>query len=118
MFGVHCEAVPCQVNFLCNEAGDCGKGANTVVSQLHYYLENHGMGETDMYLHADNCTGQNKNMASTDTQAHQYYPLFLGSWAHKIFARLVFRSFQEVVPQDQNRKFARNSRGGVEVGRM
>ena len=61
MFGVHCEAVPCQVNFLCDEAGDCGKGANTVVSQLHYYLENHSMGETEMYLHADNCTGQNKN---------------------------------------------------------
>ena len=34
VFGVNCEALPRQVNFLCNESGDCGKGANTVVSQL------------------------------------------------------------------------------------
>ena len=28
---------------------------------LHYFFENHGIGETDVYLHADNCCGQNKN---------------------------------------------------------
>ena len=61
VFGVNCEAIPRQVNFLCDESGDCGKGANTVVSQLHYFFEMHGMGERDVYLHADNCTGQNKN---------------------------------------------------------
>ncbi|XP_064383600.1 uncharacterized protein LOC135332176 [Halichondria panicea] len=61
IFGVHCEAIPRQVNFLGDEAGDCGKGANTVISQLHYYFEHHGLGETEVYLHADNCTGQNKN---------------------------------------------------------
>lgn len=32
-----------------------------VVSQLHYFFEHHGLGETEVYLHADNCTGQNKN---------------------------------------------------------
>ncbi|ORU94956.1 MAG: hypothetical protein A6F71_10095 [Cycloclasticus sp. symbiont of Poecilosclerida sp. M] len=37
VFGVCCEAVPRQVNFLCNEAADCGKGVNVVVSQLHYF---------------------------------------------------------------------------------
>ena len=37
VFGVHCEAIPRQVNFLCDEAGCCGKGANTVVSQLDYF---------------------------------------------------------------------------------
>ena len=36
-------------------------GANTVVSQLHYLFETHGMGEQNVFLHADNCTGQNKN---------------------------------------------------------
>ncbi len=61
VFGVNCEAIPRQVNFLADEAGDCGKGSNTVISQLHYFFENHGLGEKEVYLHADNCTGQNKN---------------------------------------------------------
>lgn len=42
-------------------AGDCGKGANVVVSQLHYCFEYHGLGEKEAFLHADNCTGENKN---------------------------------------------------------
>ena len=42
VFGMYCEAIPRQVNFLCDEAGDCGKGANTVVSQLHYFFQHHG----------------------------------------------------------------------------
>ena len=45
VFGVACEAIPRQVNFLADEAGSCGKGANTVVSQLHYFFEHHGLGE-------------------------------------------------------------------------
>ena len=61
IFGVHCEAIPRQVNFLGDEAGNCGKGANVVISQLHYYFDHHGLGEKEVYLHADNCTGQNKN---------------------------------------------------------
>ena len=61
VFGVNCEAVPRQINFLTDEAGDCGKGANAVVSRIHYFFEEHGFGEKTVYLHADNCTGQNKN---------------------------------------------------------
>ena len=34
VFGVACEALPCQINFLTDEAGDCGKGANIVISRL------------------------------------------------------------------------------------
>ncbi len=34
-------------DFLGDEVGYCGKGANTVISQLHYYFEHHGLGETD-----------------------------------------------------------------------
>ena len=49
------------MNFLTDESGEVGKGANAVVSRLHYFFEVHGLGETDVYLHADNCTGQNKN---------------------------------------------------------
>ena len=61
MFGVNCEAIPRQINFLTDEAGDCRKGANAVVSRVHYFFENHGFGEKVVYMHADNCTGQNKN---------------------------------------------------------
>ena len=61
VFGVACEALPRQINFLTNEAGDCGKGANAVVSCIHYFFDHHGFGERNVYLHADNCTRQNKN---------------------------------------------------------
>ena len=32
-----------------------------MVSQLHFFFEKHGLGEKEVFLHADNCTGQNKN---------------------------------------------------------
>ena len=28
---------------------------------LHHFFEHHGLGETSVHLHADNCSGQNKN---------------------------------------------------------
>ena len=36
IFGVCCEAIPRQVNYLIDEAVDMGKGANAVVSTLHH----------------------------------------------------------------------------------
>ncbi len=51
IFGVSLEAIPRQVNFLTDEADFCGKGLNTLIS----------LGETEVYLHADNCSGPNKN---------------------------------------------------------
>ena len=42
---------------------DTGKGANTVISYLHHYLENYGINAITVHLNADNCTGQNKNNA-------------------------------------------------------
>ena len=56
VFGVHCEAIPRQINFITDESGEVGKGANAVISRLHYFFDVHGLGETDVYLHADNCT--------------------------------------------------------------
>lgn len=56
-----CKGIPQQVNFLIDEATDTRKGANSTISYLHDYLENHGLGETDAHFHADNCSGQNKN---------------------------------------------------------
>ena len=32
-----------------------------VVRMLNYFFNHHGLGETTVTLHADNCTGQNKN---------------------------------------------------------
>ena len=61
MFGVCCEGILRQINYLVDEASDTGKGANTVVSLLHHFLEDHGLGEGNLSLHADNCAGQNKN---------------------------------------------------------
>ena len=61
LFGVCCEGIPKQVNFLIDEAHLISKGANAVVSHLHYFFQNFGLGETDVHLHCDNCSGQNKN---------------------------------------------------------
>ena len=61
LFGICCEAIPRQVNYIIDEASDTGKGANTVVSILDHYFDHHGLGEKTATLHADNCCGQNKN---------------------------------------------------------
>jgi len=61
LFGVCCEGLPRQVNFLIDEAHLISKGANAVVSYLHFFFENYGLGETDVHLQCDNCSGQNKN---------------------------------------------------------
>ena len=66
MFGVNCEAIPRQVNFLTDESGEAGRGANAVISRLHFFFEEHGLGEKSVHLHADNCTGQNKNNSMMD----------------------------------------------------
>ena len=57
IFGVCCEALPRQVNFLVDKAINTGKGVNTVVSMLHYFFAHHNLGETNVHLHADNCVG-------------------------------------------------------------
>ena len=44
-----------------DEAVNTGKGANSIISMLHHFLHMHNLGETNLHLHADNCSGQNKN---------------------------------------------------------
>ena len=61
LFGIHAEGVSKQINYLIDEAVNCGKGANVVISLLHHFFQNFGFGESHVSLHADNCTGQNKN---------------------------------------------------------
>ena len=60
IFGVMCEGIPRQVNFLIDKAASTGKGANATISYVHYYFQHHGLGETDALLNVDNCAGQNK----------------------------------------------------------
>ena len=60
-FGVICEAIPRQVNYLIDEAVSVGKGANSTISYVHHHFANHGLRETHAHLHTDNCSGQNKN---------------------------------------------------------
>ena len=45
LFCIACEAFPRQINFLLDENVHTDKGANTVVSMLHYFLNNYGIGE-------------------------------------------------------------------------
>ena len=61
IFGVCCEGSRIQVNYLIDEGESIGKGANSIISYLHHYLDIYGVGEEHLQLQADNCVGQNKN---------------------------------------------------------
>lgn len=63
LFGICCEAIPCQINFLIDESVQTAKGSNSTISYVHYFFQRHGLGETKMQLHADNYGAQNKNSA-------------------------------------------------------
>jgi hypothetical protein len=63
LFGICCEAIPQQVNYLIDEADFPGKGADTVISLLDHFFDNYGLEEEHVLLTADNCVGQNKNNA-------------------------------------------------------
>ena len=52
IFGVCCEAIPRQVNFLIDENVLTGKGANSTISYVHFYFEHHGLGKTKAQVHA------------------------------------------------------------------
>ncbi|KAL7390188.1 hypothetical protein ABVT39_016614 [Epinephelus coioides] len=44
-----------------DEGMSSSKGSNEVISYMHHFFSNFGVGETDVDLHCDNCSGQNKN---------------------------------------------------------
>ena len=46
--------------YLTDEAADCGKEANSIISRIHHFFSHHGLGEKNVYLNADNCRSQNK----------------------------------------------------------
>jgi len=82
-----------QVNYIIDEAQNPGKGADCVISLLHHF-EMHGKGEDHVYLHADNCTAQNKDNATMQyliwhvmTQCHETMELsFMLSRAYEILS--------------------------------
>ena len=49
------------MDYLINETCNVGNGANSIISMLHHFLEPRGLKETRLHLHADKCSGQNKN---------------------------------------------------------
>lgn len=61
LFGVCCEGIPRQINYLIDEAVSTGKGANATISYVHDFFISHGAGETDVQINPDNCGAQNKN---------------------------------------------------------
>lgn len=63
LFGVCCEGIPRQYNYLIDEEHFLEKNANTVISLLDHFFINYGLGEKWVHLTADNCVGQNKNNA-------------------------------------------------------
>ena len=63
-FGVSNDGKSHQVNYLIDEAENPGNGADCVISLVHLYLGKYGYKERAIYLHADNCTAQNKNNAT------------------------------------------------------
>ena len=50
-----------QINYLIDEAVNVGKGTNAIISMVHHFFSTYGLGEKVVHLHADNCSGQNKN---------------------------------------------------------
>ena len=51
-----------------DEAVDMRKGSNAIISMLHHFFVHHGLDEKWVYLHADNCGGQNINATMVQVQ--------------------------------------------------
>ena len=60
LWSVHGGHLP-EVNDLIDESHCSSKGSNAIISYLHHYFENYGLGEKQVHLCCDNCSGQNKN---------------------------------------------------------
>lgn len=70
IFGMCAEEVTyVQLNLLIDEAQFCGKGADSVVSMVHHYLQHFALGEGKVCLQADNCVAQNKNIITVSYRA-------------------------------------------------
>ena len=68
-FGVCDEGNRSQVNYLIDGTQTCGKGANTVISVVHHFLQHFAQNREEIFLHADNYVGQNKNNALSGVES-------------------------------------------------
>ena len=60
LFGVCCEGIPQQVNYLIDVGMSSSKGSSAVINYMHHFFTNHGVVETRVDLNCS-CSGQNKN---------------------------------------------------------
>ena len=98
IFGVICEAIPRQVNYLIDEATIAGKGANATISYVHHFLAQHGPGETDVHFHADNCVLLVVFRVEDCFQApSQYQVLIPNCWPYKVQSRPLFWHVEESI---------------------
>ena len=81
IFGVCCEALPQQINYLIDEGMCSSRGSNAVISYIHFF-EKWGLGEKHLNLHCGNCLGQNKN--NYVLVAFFYYDKFYGSRTYNL----------------------------------
>lgn len=90
IFGVCSEALPQQVNYLKDELVDTGKGVNSNISKLQNFFAIYGSGKEDLYMHADNCTGQSKNNAMIQKVVR--HTKFAPDWCFGLFKKEMHRT--------------------------
>ena len=96
IFGLCCEGLPRQVNFLIDESHCTSKGSTAVISYLHFFFEQYCLREREVDLHCENCCGQNKNnfvlashVAHTGRTSSPSESSLFACWTHQVCARLV-----------------------------
>ncbi|XP_071507068.1 uncharacterized protein [Diadema antillarum] len=61
IFGINCEGIPKQVNFLIDEGVQHAKNSVAALSYLHHFFQHFGLGEKMVSLHCDSPSGQTRN---------------------------------------------------------
>ena len=97
IFGIYCEGLPLQVNYLIDEGTCCGKGLNVVIPYLHHFFATFRLGEKHLHVHCDNCAGKKQTQICSvvfciegdDWEAHFCDAQLRASWSHQIGSWLV-----------------------------
>jgi hypothetical protein len=86
LFGVCCEAIPQQINYLIDEGDFLEKNAATVISLLDHFFSTHGLGEKHAQLTADNSVALHPNNALIQ---YLMYRVLIGLHEHIDFSFMV-----------------------------
>ena len=86
-----------QVNYLFDDAAQMGKGANTITDMLHHFVATHSFGEVHLKLHADNCSGQNKNRTITISFLIMGHTKFSPDWCFGLFKQIKVSCLDDIV---------------------